>query len=117
MKAIVMFIAMALLLAGCAQQQGNSTGQEKGDGVAAQGSITVEIREFKFSPATLEISKGTTVTWVNFDAAQHTATAEGVFDSGPLSKMESWSHTFDETGSFDYICTIHPSMKGRVGVR
>lgn len=75
----------------------------------------VTIKDFAFQPAELTIKVGDTVTWTNEDSAIHTATGDG-FDSGNLGKGETFSHTFNEIGTFDYICTIHPYMKGKVVV-
>ena len=68
-----------------------------------------------YDPYELTVKVGTTVTWVNDDETSHTATAiDGSFDSGYLEKGESWSYTFDTAGEYDYLCTPHPWMKGRV---
>ncbi|MHB1314506.1 MAG: cupredoxin domain-containing protein [Christensenellales bacterium] len=76
---------------------------------------TVLIQNYQFQPAEIIIKKGETVTWINQDTVQHTATCS-TFDSGLLRKGESYKHKFDETGTFDYICTPHPYMKGIVRV-
>jgi len=77
----------------------------------------VEIANFAFAPATLTITVGDTVTWTNQDAVAHTATSTtGVFDSGDLEQGESYSVTFTAPGTYDYLCTPHPSMTGRVVV-
>jgi plastocyanin len=79
--------------------------------------VSVTIQNFAFSPATLRISKGTTVTWTNGDAAPHRIDANGAFPGSPsLATGQSYSYTFDEVGTFSYICSIHPSMKGTVEV-
>lgn len=74
---------------------------------------TVEIIGFEFNPEIITVSKGTTVTWTNRDIAVHTVTGTG-FDSGNLQQGETFSYTFNEAGLFNYICTIHPYMKGKV---
>lgn len=76
----------------------------------------VFIKDFKFQPAEITIQKGETITWTNQDSARHTATGKS-FDSGLLSKGESFKQTFNEAGVFDYICTPHPYMKGKVIVQ
>ncbi len=78
---------------------------------------TVEIKGFAFNPATITVSKGTTVTWTNEDSAPHTVTttnAPVAFDSGRMSKGEQFSQTFDAAGTYEYYCSIHPNMKGKV---
>jgi len=79
---------------------------------------TVEIKNFAFMPADLTISVGDTVVWVNKDNVVHTVTASnGEFDSSLLRTDKEFSHTFNKIGSYAYICTPHPSMKGSVKVR
>ena len=81
----------------------------------------VEIRNMQFVPATLTIKAGDSVKWVNRDRAPHTATRDSGdprFDTGNLSKdQESKAVTFSaESGAegFDYVCTIHDGMRGKV---
>ncbi len=76
-------------------------------------SVAVEIKGFAFNPATVTISKGTTVTWTQEDSTTHSVTGTG-FDSGGLSQGQTFSHTFNEAGTFDYGCSFHPSMNGTV---
>jgi plastocyanin len=83
---------------------------------AASGSVTVS--DFTFSPGTITINQGDTVTWVNNGPTPHSATSSsGVFDTGIFPKGQSRSHTFSEAGTFAYICTPHPFMKGTVVVQ
>ena len=74
------------------------------------------MRNILFDPVTLEIMKGDVVEWKNDDLVPHTATSSS-FDSGALASGLSWRHTFTETGSFPYVCTFHPHMKGVVIVK
>jgi len=86
----------------------------------AAGSKSVTIKNFEFGPKSVTVTKGDTVTWTNQDSAPHTATkatGSGTFDTGNLKKGQSGSHKFDQTGSFAYICAIHPNMKGTVVVK
>jgi amicyanin len=76
----------------------------------------VEIADFAFTPATVTISVGDAVTWTNSDAIEHTATGGG-FDSGLLGQGESYSVTFSEAGTYDYLCTPHPTMTGQIIVQ
>lgn len=78
----------------------------------------VSIKNFAFSPQSLTVSKGTTVTWTNNDSVGHTATStSGVFDSGLLSLGKSFSYTFSNTGTYSYKCTPHPYMTGSIIVQ
>ncbi len=75
------------------------------------------ISDFKFTPGTLTIHVGDTVTWTNNGPTEHTATADnGSFNTGTLKKGQSASHTFTKAGTFAYICAIHPFMKGTIVV-
>ncbi len=75
----------------------------------------VDISGFAFDPVTLTIMEGDTVTWTNLDQVAHTVTADDMsWDSGNLAHGESWSHTFDISGTWDYHCSIHPTMTGTV---
>ena len=60
---------------------------------------------------------GDTVTWRNTGQAPHNATADdGSFKTPTLNNGQSASHTFNQAGTFSYICTIHPNMKGTIRV-
>jgi plastocyanin len=70
-----------------------------------------------FQPADIEVVVGATVDWTNEDPFAHTVTArDGAFDSGTMDDGETFSHTFSEPGTFEYVCAIHPSMTGTVTV-
>lgn len=76
----------------------------------------ISIRNFSFDPSLLTINPGTTVTWTNLDSAPHQIKSDS-FNSSSLSQGQSYSFTFNGTGTFDYSCSIHPSMKGTVIVK
>jgi plastocyanin len=78
---------------------------------------TIVIEGTAFAPAQLAVARGDRVTWVNKDPFPHTATAKGTFDSGSIPADASWTWVADKAGSFDYLCTLHPTMKARLVVR
>jgi plastocyanin len=79
---------------------------------------TVSIASFAFSPTTLTVKIGTTITWTNNDSASHTVTSDsGAFDSGSMAQSKTFSYTFNQTGTFPYHCSFHPSMKATVIVQ
>jgi plastocyanin len=84
-------------------------------GTASRQGV-VRIVDFVYEPSVLEVTPDTVVNWINEDSAPHTATADDTFDTGRLDKGESGQITFDKVGTYDYICTYHSSMKGRVVV-
>jgi len=73
-----------------------------------------------YIPSKISIIQGESVTWLNEDAAFHSVTSgtyenpNGIFDSGYLDPNESFTVKFEESGTFDYFCTLHPWMKGKV---
>jgi amicyanin len=77
----------------------------------------VTIDNFKFDPATLTVPVGSTVTWTNKDEEPHTIAAkDGSFHSPTLDTKGTYSFTFANPGTYDYICSIHPFMTGTVVV-
>lgn len=94
---------------------------------AARGADDAAVRMSghpRFEPATVEVPVGGTVTWHNDGVTQHTVTAvdgdgdpTGAFDSGVVEGTGTFAHTFDETGTHVYRCTIHGgNMVGVVSV-
>lgn len=81
-----------------------------------QSTAQVMIKNFAFDPGTVTVAKGGTVTWANQDSAVHTVKF-GSNESPSLKKGQTYSKTFNDAGTFDYICGIHPAMKGKVVVK
>jgi plastocyanin len=101
----------------------DSGSDDEGDvtasGTVPAGSIEVQIIDDDadaFQPGTVTIELGQSVTWVNLDKHDHTATGAG-FDTGIIQPGDLTTVTFDAAGSFAYSCQIHPEMVGRVDVR
>jgi len=84
-----------------------------GDASPTTGAQSISIKGFAFSSTELTIKKGDTVTWTNEDSAVHNVVG-GILHSEDLANGQSFSFTFTETGTYDYICTHHPSMKGKI---
>lgn len=83
-----------------------------------QTTGAVTIQNFAFSPASLTIKKGETVTWTNKDSAPHQiASDNGKFQGPQMSNGQTYSFTFNETGTFPYHCVIHPMMKAAITVQ
>ncbi len=113
-KMVVMLMVLGAVAAGCYDREENGAGAPAPP--EADEANTVTIQGFAFNPETLVINKGETVVWTNMDGVRHTVTsAEGdKLNSDPLARMETYSHTFDEPGEFDYFCAPHPRMTGRI---
>lgn len=78
---------------------------------------TVIIESMRFTPQTLIVHRGDRVTWINKDLFPHTVTAAGKFDSGQIAAGGSWTYVARKAGEYDYICTLHVGMTGRLEVR
>jgi amicyanin len=75
----------------------------------------VEIRAHAFSAPTVTVKAGTTVTWINHDDDTHTVTSTvDTFRSPGLDTDETFSYTFTTPGTYEYYCTLHPLMTGKV---
>lgn len=78
----------------------------------------IEIKAHGYGIPELTVPPGTTVTWVNHDDDPHTVTSTGnVFRSPGLDTDETYSYTFTRPGTYEYFCTLHPMMTGKVVVR
>jgi len=79
---------------------------------------TVTMAGMAFSPGTITVSAGTMITWKNNDNMAHTVTADdNSFDSGNIGAGSSYSRTFSVAGTYNYHCTIHAGMNGKVVVQ
>jgi plastocyanin len=84
---------------------------------AGDGATIVLAKGFMFSPASLTIKAGSTVTWTNEDDEPHTIVSDaGLFRSAALDTNESFSFRFATPGTYHYACSIHPRMLGQIVV-
>lgn len=80
-------------------------------------NATVKIHNFKFEPANVAFAVGETIQFINLDEEPHTATStDGAFNSKALDTNQTWNYTATKPGTFPYICSIHPFMKGTLTV-
>ena len=94
------------------------TTAQGGQGRTPANAVAIEIDNFKFGMVSLEVAAGTTVTWTNRDDVPHTVVSSTkVFKSPPLDTGEAFSYTFKEAGTFEYFCSMHPRMTGRIVVK
>lgn len=86
--------------------------------VAAADAAEIHIDNFKFAPTPLTVPKGATVTWVNRDDIPHSIVCQALgFHSKPMDTDASVSLRFDQPGRYDYVCGLHPFMRGQVIVQ
>jgi plastocyanin len=87
----------------------DATPQPTGEGKI----VEVAIETFSFNPPSVKISTGDSVRWTNMDSVTHTVKGP-TFESGELGKGDTYEFQFTKAGTYDYKCSIHPSMKGTV---
>lgn len=115
MKLFMLIILMAIvgsiaIVSGCSGTASPAPSQVAVPPVPPTG---VMIKNLAFSPATINVTAGSSVTWTNVDGFTHTV----VFNdqaSAAIGRGETYTRTFDKVGEYDYSCGIHPSMKGKV---
>jgi plastocyanin len=78
-------------------------------------TVNVNIANFAFGPSSVQISVGDAVKWLNLDSVPHQVHGDN-FDSGLIRHGYTYSYTFTEPGTYNYVCSIHPSMQGTVTV-
>jgi len=103
MKTKIIFVAIiALMIASC----------KSDSSIIATG---VTLSGMTFSPKSLSVTAGTTVTWTNKEAITHTVTSDAVlFDSGDLTNGKTYQYTFSTVGTFPYHCKYHSGMTGTI---
>jgi plastocyanin len=107
-RCLMMALATAALLAADVRAQPTS---------AADPNVIV-MKNFHFAPVTLNIPVGATVTWKNLDEEPHTVASDsGVFRSGGLQENDTFGFKFDKPGTYNFICSIHPNMMGKIVVK
>lgn len=110
----LLIAALALMVSGA-----GADAWQKGQKERKPVTHTVTIDATSYSPASLTITAGDSVVWVNKDMIPHTATSKkaGVFDSGAIAAGKSWKQTVKTKGELAYICQFHPTMKGTLIVK
>ena len=88
---------------------------------AVQGGVqaaAIQIDNFHYTPPSLVVAPGTTVTWTNADDSPHTVREkDGKFKSAALDTDDTFSQTFAAPGEYEYFCSIHPYMTGKIVVK
>lgn len=124
---LIVIAAAAVALTHKSSYNSQSTGQtppntnnQAASNVNQPGAVgTVNIKDMMFTPSQITVSKGATVTWTNNDTTSHTVVADlgNGPNSSPIAPGGKYSYTFDQAGSYQYHCSIHPSMRGTIVVK
>jgi len=120
LRAILLAVVAAAALLATEADAATVAGAAVGDGATRTPkgvTHTIVIDGSRFEPASLTVARGDRIVWMNKDPFPHTATAAGVFDSGPIAAGRSWTYVARSAGSHAYLCTLHPNMKGTLAVR
>ena len=112
--ALAMFVVLALL---SSTHGKDSQTRDSAPVRATKTGVTID--NFSFSPNTLTLSVGTTVTWINHDNVPHVVSSAGnrFKKSTVLRTGQTFSHSFVATGTYSYLCSIHPRMTGKIIVK
>lgn len=110
---VLMAMAGHVVMAG--QQKTHATGL----GENAPKGVEVKIDNFSFTPMSLKVAAGTTVTWTNDDDVPHTVVSDDTktFKSHALDTGDHFSYTFTKPGKYSYFCSVHPRMTAEVVVQ
>jgi plastocyanin len=78
----------------------------------------VTIDNFSFGPMELTVPVGTQVTWINKDDVPHVVmSVDKIFKSKALDTDDKFSFTFQQAGTYEYFCSVHPKMTGKIVVK
>jgi plastocyanin len=124
-------LALALVAAGCGSDDNKSTSSSSGGGSTKPAKAppsggkgaSVSLKNIQFSPKTLSVAKGTTVTWTNDDSVNHDVTKTGgpgpkfSSGSGNMAQGDTFKQKLTTPGTIDYVCTVHPGMAGKITVK
>jgi plastocyanin len=129
LRSIPLALLVCAALAGCGSSSNKkdsgsspkpaSTAADTGGGGSTGKAATADIKDFTFTPETVTVAAGGTVTWTNKDSANHNVQFDDKSVKGiaNLRQDQSGKVTFAKAGSFSYVCTYHAGMKGTVTVQ
>jgi len=107
------FAVLLAILAGGSAVTGYASSEQSN-----MAASEVSVDNFTFGPETITVAANGTVTWVNHDDVPHViASTDGLFRSKALDTDDKYSFTFAKPGTYQYFCTVHPKMVGKIIVR
>jgi plastocyanin len=116
-RSAVALLGALVLLAGCGGGSKKSSTSSTTSSGGGGGGTTVSMKNIQFSPKSLTVKVGQTVTWTNDDSVDHNVIAgDGTFKSGNFGHGATFKWKATKAGTFKYTCTIHPGMDGTLTV-
>lgn len=111
-RSLLIAVGSLALVLGIVLRSGTASGQ------TAQPGPEIKVDNFTFSPETLTVPANSTVTWTNKDDVPHViASTDGLFRSKGLDTDDHYSFRFSKPGTYNYYCSIHPKMTGKIVVQ
>jgi plastocyanin len=126
-KLLLVLCVVGLALAGCGgddESANKKPAPQPSSSGGGGGNPSVVMKNIQFAPASVTVKKGGTVKWTNDDSVGHDVTKKGgpgpKFSSGSAGGMQSgdtFQQKFTTAGTIQYVCTVHPNMKGTITVK
>lgn len=120
-KLLSMFLVSMFVFVGCAQKTTEvPTTSVEERSVVSDSTVSanvVDISDFAFVPKVITVNVGDTVTWEHNDVAAHDVVSTGLFKSPFFERGGNFSFKFENAGTYEYYCSIHPAMRGTVVVK
>lgn len=116
--AIAVWLPLAISSCNSGKAQSTASATRSGEEISLDAQVVIE--KMGYHPASITITKGTKVTWTDkqsFIPHDVVSDTEGLFDSGNMYKNDTFSYTFNDTGTFTYYCSHHKKMHGTVIVK
>ena len=108
-------VLLALVAGGAVGEEAQQSPPQQ---VAATNEAEISIQSFQFVPAILTVKAGTAVTWVNRDEEPHNVVSlERTFRSKAIDGGEKFTVVLDKPGTYNYLCAVHPHMRGQIIVQ
>jgi plastocyanin len=101
--------AALVAVAGCGGGGGPATGPEADRSAAPTSTPVVATGDFYFRPSPIEVRVDEEITWENVGETIHNVEGKGFF-SKAINPGETWEHSFERAGTYEYLCNLHPTL-------
>lgn len=112
------FLCLGLLLPALLTDAADAQQSVAANAPPTGSAVDIRIDNFTFNPPEIIVSAGTTITWTNGDDIPHTVMAVNkAFRSKVMDSEQTFSFSFSAPGTYEYFCSLHPHMTGKVIVK